>query len=345
MAHFVGVYSGLPDPDLDALTVLYVDAAGNGQVGLWGYVDTATGQACDVRLVSGKGKVAPAGRLGTRVMRYSLAGVADGAQIQAFSGSRPFTAPLDVRRSEGDALADQNRTRLSSGDPTHVAQIDGRPVRTLPLTKGFGGYRVIHQMAEVNGLAVHITGGRALLSLEGAKATAEASGASAHFTIDRDGNIAQYVALTLMANAQGPGNRNFISVEMVGMSTGAGACQPMSTKQLATLGKLWEFIYVQYPNPPWSLTTAYAGDKSALTSPTVGRVSRAMAEELAGLGRAPGTAQTTNECVGSRGLSCHFWLEMAPKPCPGVGIMGQLPQILGYDEVRVSGDEPLRLPA
>ncbi|MFO1328892.1 MAG: peptidoglycan recognition family protein [Rubrivivax sp.] len=343
MAHFVGIYSGIPDPDLDALSDLYVDAAGNGRVGLWGYIDTSTGKACDLRVVSGSGRVAAAGKLGGAVMAFSLAGVSDGAQIQAFSGARPFTAPLTVRRGEGGSLADQNATRLASGDPLHVAQIDGRPVRTIPLTRGFGGYQVIHQLAEVNGLAVHITGG--LLSLQGAKNTAESSGASAHFTIDREGNIAQYVALTLMANAQGPGNRNYISVEMVGQGTNDGACQLMSTKQIATLSKLWEFVYVNYPNPPWSLATVYGGDKSALTSPTVGRVSRAMAEELVSLGRAPASAATVNECIASRGLSCHFWLDMAKKPCPGVGIMGQLPQVLGYDEVRVAGDEKLRIPA
>lgn len=343
MAHFVGIYSGLPDPDLDALSELAVDAAGNGRVGLWGYIDTSTGKACDVRVVSGRGQVATAGKLGGQVMSFSLAGVADGAQIQAFSGNRPFTAPLTVRRSEGPTLAAVNASRLASGNPQHVAHVDGRPVRTLALSKGFGGYQAIHQMAEVNGLAVHITGG--LLSLQGAKTTAESSGASAHFTIDRDGNIAQHVALTLMANAQGPGNKNYISVEMVGKGTNTGACQLMSTRQLATLGKLWEFIYVNFPNPPWQLATVYGGDKSALTSPKVGRVSRAMAAELVSRGRAPAMATSVNECIASRGLSCHFWLDMAKKPCPGVGIMGQLPQVLGYDEVRVAGDEDLRIPA
>lgn len=341
MAHFVGIYSGSPDPDLDALAELSVDAAGNGRVGLWGFIDTATGKACDLKVVSGMGKVAAGGKLGERVLSFSLAGVSDGAQIQAFSGSRPFTGPLTVRRREGSALGAMNASRLASGNPQHVAHIDGRPVKTLALAKGFGGYQAIHQMAEVNGLAVHITGG--LLSLQGAKSTAEASGASAHFTIDRDGNIAQHVALTLMANAQGPGNRNYISVEMVGKGTNTGACQLMSTRQLATLGKLWEFIYVNYPNPPWQLATVFGGDKSALTSPKVGRVSKAMAEELVSRGRSPGLAASVHECIASRGLSCHFWLDMAKKPCPGVGIMGQLPQVLGYAEVRVAGDEDLRL--
>lgn len=343
MAHFVGIYSGIPNPDLDALSELYVDAAGNGRVGLWGYIDTARGKACEVRVVGGKGTVSPGGKLGDRVLTFALAGMGDGAQIQAFSGARPFTAPLTCRRSEGGSLADQNLSRLASGDPAHVAYIDGRPVKTLALTKGFGGFKTINQLAEVNGLAVHITGG--LLSLQGAKVTAESSGASAHFTIDREGNIAQYVALTLMANAQGPGNKNYLSVEMVGVGTNTGACQLMSSKQLATLAKLWEFVYVHFPNPPWRLSTVFGGDKSALTSPLVGRVSKAMAEELVAQGAALAAASSVNECIASRGLSCHFWLDMARKPCPGVGIMGQLPQVLGYDEVRVKGDEALRIAA
>lgn len=343
MAHFVGIFSGIPDPDLDALTELFVDSGGNGQVGLWGFIDTSTGKACDLRVVKGKGKTTAGGKLGSRVMVFSLAGLDDGAQIQAFSGSRPFTTALTVRRNEGTSLAAQNASRLGSGDPQHVAQIDGRPVRTIPLSKGFGGFQTIHQMAEVNGLAVHITGG--LLSLESEKPTAEASGASAHFMIDREGQIAQYVALTLMANAQGPGNKNYISVEMVGKGTNTGACQLMSTKQLATLRKLWEFIYINYPNPTWSLGTVFGGDKSALTSPTVGRISKAMAGELVSRGISPSAANSVNECIASRGLSCHYWLDMAKKPCPGVGIMGQLPQLLGFDEVRVKGDEDLRIPA
>lgn len=343
MAHFVGIFSGPPDPDLDALTEIYVDRAGNGRVGLWGYIDSATGKACEVRVVSGSGKVSATGKVGERTLGFGLAGISEGAQIQAFSGTLPFTAPLPVRRSEAGTLADQNASRLVSGNPVHVAHIDGRPVKTLALTKGFGGFQAIHQLADVNGLAVHITGG--LLSLQGAKSTAESSGASAHFTIDREGNIAQYVALTLMANAQGPGNKNYISVEMVGKATNTGACQLMSTKQLATLTKLWEFIYLSYPNPPWSLATVYGGDKSALTSPLVGRVSKAMAEELVSRGIAPAAANSVNQCIASRGLSCHFWLDMAKKPCPGVGIMGQLPQVLGYDEVRVNGDSDLRIAA
>ena len=44
-------------------------------------------------------------------------------------------------------------------------------------------------------------------------------------------------------------------------------------------------------------------------------------------------------CIDSYGLSCHYWLDTAVKPCPGVGIMGQLPQVLGQpDRVAVAGD-------
>lgn len=343
MAHFVGIFSGIPNPDVDALEVVYVDARGNGQVGLWGPVDTATGKACDVRVVMGKGKVTVAGKLGDRVLKFGLAGFSDDAAIQAFSGTRPFTAPLSVRRSEAGTLAQQNATLLRSGDPDHVAYIDGRPVQTYPVTRGFGGYQTIHQMAEVNGLAVHITGG--LLSLQGAKATADSTGNSAHFTIDRDGKIAQYVALSLMANAQGPGNKNFLSVEMVGKQKGVVTCQLMSVKQLEMLTKLWWYVYGHFPNPIARIATTFVGDKSALTGPKYAKVAKAMGEELVSRGLSDAGRTSVNECVASRGLSCHYWLHMAAKPCPGVGIMGQLPQVLGYNEVRVKGDEDLRIAA
>jgi len=30
----------------------------------------------------------------------------------------------------------------------------------------------------------------------------------------------------------------------------------------------------------------------------------------------------------SQGLSCHHWLDKGSKPCPGLGILGQMPSVL-----------------
>jgi hypothetical protein len=341
MTHFVGIYTGNPDPDLDALTELYVDNAGNGRVGLWGYKDPA-GVICDVKVVSGSGRVTGSANLTGLVRAFELAGLTEGAQIQGFLGLRPFTAPLVVHRSERGDLGARNAARLASGDPRHVAYIDGAPVKTFPLNGGFGGFVTVQQMAEVNGLAVHITGG--LISLAAQKFNAESRGASTHFTIDRDGNIAQYVAMSFMANAQGPGNRNYLSVEMVGRGEPNGACQKMTDKQINTLQKLYNFVYLQFPNPTWSLSSVYVGNKGALMGPGAAKPAQLISEGFVSRGDSSTGVLSVNEVAASRGLSCHYWLEMAAKPCPGAGIMGQLPQILGNPELRVPADAAYILP-
>ena len=64
-----------------------------------------------------------------------------------------------------------------------------------------------------------------------------------------------------------------------------------------------------------------------------------MAKEFEDRGFSKPGAATINECVASCGLSCHYWLATHVKPCPGAAIMGELPQVLGLERVRVAGDE------
>jgi len=66
---------------------------------------------------------------------------------------------------------------------------------------------------------------------------------------------------------------------------------------------------------------------------------REMARSLTAAGCCNGNSESIPTCIDSGGLSCHYWLDNAPKPCPGIGIMGQLPQVVGLPRVRVAGDE------
>jgi hypothetical protein len=334
MAHFVGLYHGVPDPDMDALEVLYVDANGYGRVGLWGFIDTSTGQRCTVKVVKGSGKATPAELKGSQVLAFDVSGLKEGDEIQAFSGSRPFTTVLPVKRRGSGTLEQQNAALLKSGDPLQVCYLDGAPVRVLPLTTGFGGFKHIQQMSSVNGLAVHITAGGG--TLEGLKTTFETRKASTHWGIDRDGKIAQYVATSFMANAQGPGNENFLSVEMFGTASQDGqSCQEMTQSQLATLRKLYQWVYSNFSYPSWNLATVYTGRKAI---GNVAAIYEAYAKAFLDKGCSSAGSGDITTCINSTGLSCHYWLDTYPKTCPGAGIMGQLPEVLGWQRVRVAGD-------
>ena len=337
MAHFVSLIRAVPDPDLDALEVLYLSPDGSGRIGLWGFLDTATNTVCTVKTSDGKGKVKAAEKKGTRVLAFDLSGVSDGATIQAFSGSKPFTEKLSVVRRSAATLAKANEAMLKGGDSQNVCQIGGQPVDVLPLKKGFGNYQHFPQMSAVHGLAVHITtGGNE--SLMGLKTSFE-NGASTHFAIDREGRIAQYIAASYQSQGHGEGNSNYLGVEIVGKAVGV-KCQAMSDKQLVTLRRLWDWVYRTFPRPSWNLSAPYTGTKQ------VGLIAKHyqnMAREFEDRGFSKPGAATINECLNSYGLSCHYWVASHQKPCPGAAIMGQMPQVLGWDRVRIKGDEAFML--
>jgi hypothetical protein len=188
----------------------------------------------------------------------------------------------------------------------------------------------------IRGLSVHVTGG--LAAANAWKGTFESRGASAHFVIDRDGDIVQYVAASIKAQAQGPGNSHFLSVEMVGLGDNSGACQAMTEPQLNKLRELWGWVREQHKGVPNRLAWSYSGSGKALSN-ALTPLFREMAKQLAGMPYCNGHSESIATCIDSWGLSCHFWLDNAVKPCPGIGIIGQLPQVLGHPRVRVAGDE------
>ena len=334
MAHFVSLEKYVPSPD-DDISTLHAAANGSAQAGLWGFKDGTT--ICSVRIVSGTGTATRKETRGSAVQVWSFQGLSGSSKIQAFSGERPFSGVMDVHLAQqASSLGEQNKALLNSSNPHERAFIDGAPMQTVPLSKGIGDYAHAPKMGTVRGLAVHITAG--LGSCKGFKDTFESRQASTHFVIDRSGGMAQYVAASIKAQAQGPGNSHFLSVEMVGNGNNQGACQIMTEAQISNLRKLWAWLRLQFPDVPHRLGWAYSGSRKAL-SPTLTPLYVDMAHALSDLHYCNGDSDSIPNCIDSWGLSCHYWLDNAVKPCPGIGMMGQLPQILGHSRVRVSGDE------
>ena len=254
MSHFVELKLYIPSPE-DDVNFLYAAANGTARIGLWGYKDGNT--VLTVRVVAGPGTATPSELRGSAVQVWAFSGLTAASRIQAFSGIRPFTGVLEVRiAAPGNTLAEQNNALLSGSDAAERLFIGGAPVPAVALEKGIGDYANAPKMGTIRGLAVHITGG--LAAANGWKQVFEQRGVSAHFVIGRSGDIVQYVAASIKAQAEGPGNSHFLSVEMVGLGTNTGACQEMTDVQLAKLRELWGWVRDQNPSIPNRLAWAYS---------------------------------------------------------------------------------------
>jgi hypothetical protein len=341
MAHFVALVRYPPSPE-DDIDVIRIDKAGNAKVGLWGFMDGAT--ECVVK-ITGPGTATPGKQYGKTTQEWTLSGLSDVSLVQAYSGMRPFTGIMKVaKESQEGSLKERNKGRLESESETDRAKINGAYVEAIPLEKGFGNSKVLAAtgMRAIHGLAVHITAGSGKAA--GGKANFEARNASTHFIIDRSGAICQYVACSIMAHAQGPGNPHFLSVEMVGSASGA-SCQSLTDAQIGTGRALWGWVRSAYPGVPNKLARAFKGKKDGgIMGYGADKLYNQMAEKLGDSPLGSGTADSIAECINSMGLSCHWWLDNTVKSCPGIGIMGQLPQILGCaDRIAVEGDSKLML--
>ncbi len=342
MANFVSLGNWIPGPE-DDIEFLYAKSTGYAEVGLWGIWDGST--RATVSVVAGPGTATAGEMRGTNVQVWRFTGLSSASKIQAFSGPRPFTPVLEVRVSPATSgLADENAKLLNGSDPSERAFIRGAFVQAVPLTDthSFGVNMSNWHMETIRGLAVHITGGTS-----SANHVSFGPGGSAHFAIDRSGAIAQYVAASIKAQAQGVlANPHFLSVEMVGVGQDVhgpnpGACQEMTGAQLGRLRELWAWVRAQHPSVPNHLACAYSGAKGVGT--ILMPLYRDMAHALADAHYCI-SSDATPACVDSWGLSCHYWLDTAAKPCPGLGIIGQLPEVFGYPRVRVTGDARFVLP-
>ncbi|NNM73089.1 N-acetylmuramoyl-L-alanine amidase [Enterovirga aerilata] len=336
MAHFVALLRGEPDPDLDALEYLYFSDGGTARVGLWGYWDIWAKRACTVKVVSGPGSAKPSNTYGSAVLAFDLKGLTERSVIQAFSGDSPFSGKLECKRGGAGNLAAENKRRLDSGDPKEVYP----GAKLVPLKAGFGNYMHSPNMVGVNGLAVHITAGPG--KADGFTGNFHTRKVSTHFVIDREGMTAQYVAASLQSQAQGPGNPNFLSVEMVGSQDlkKIQYTEAMTTKQLDALTKLWAWVFITFPAPQWQLAGIYTGHKRNKQGLGMGHGLDSLYPDIGAdfASRYPcaGAQSSINSCINTVGLSCHWWLDTALKSCPGVPMFTQLPQVLGFSEYKLA---------
>lgn len=329
MAHFVALLRGEPDPDIDALEYVYFTSGGVARIGLWGYYDIWAKQDCTVKVVSGPGSAKRSGKYGSRTLAFDLVGLTESSVVQAFSGDKPFSGELPCRPGNANDLVADNEKRMRSGDPRETP--DTLPVKLVPLTAGFGNYKHFPYMVSVNGLAVHITAG-------GGTADSQATNfqtrkVSSHFVIDRAGDIAQYVAASYQSQAQGPGNPNFLSVEMVGRqgTSQIQMSEAMTIRQIETLQKLYAWVYARFPTPKWQLACMFTGKKAGgILGYGIDGLYKEVALDFATRYTNGGTAESINTCINSSGLSCHWWLDTFLKSCPGIPMFMQLPEVLGF---------------
>lgn len=346
MANFVSLQNAVPDSE-DDVEFLYAAADGTARVGLWGFKDGST--AATVQIVAGPGTARPAEYRGPTVQVWAFSGLTADSRIQAFSGTSPFTEVLEVRMAgPAGTLGSQNVALLGGSDLAERASIGGNFVPTVPLERAIGDNAAAPKMGTIRGLSVHVTtGANAPNSL---KNDWEQRGASAHFAIGRGGDIFQYVAASIKAQAQGAGNTHFLSVELVGLGHNDGSCQEMTPAQLMTLRQLWAWVRSQHPRVPNRLARAYSGMGKPLSTKLT-PLFRDMALSLSAMPYCEGDSNVVHECIESMGLSRHYWLDtgiyggkLTAKPCPGIGIIGQLPEVLGQTRVRIAGDADFILP-
>jgi hypothetical protein len=329
MAHFVALLRGEPDPDRDALEYCYFTSGGAARVGLWGFYDIWAKQDCTVKVVSGPGTAKRSNKYGTRTLAFDFVGLTEQSVIQAFSGNNAFSGELQCRPGNSGDLAAENEKRLLSGDSRETPPDIG--VKLVPLKSGFGNYKHFPYMVSVNGLAVHITAGGG--TADSQQGNFQSRGVSTHFVIDRGGNIAQYVAASFQSQAQGPGNPNFLSVEMVGRQGAKNIhmSEALETRQLEKLQQLYDWVFWRFPAPKWQLACMFNGTKAGgILGYGIDALYKEIAEDFATRYTTAGTADSINTCINSVGLSCHWWLDTYLKSCPGIPIFMQLPEVLGF---------------
>ncbi|OAI30121.1 hypothetical protein A1351_09425 [Methylosinus sp. R-45379] len=172
-------------------------------------------------------------------------------------------------------------------------------------------------LVRVHGLAVHCTAGAAgpdcyTVSRYRCVDTWNNNGASAHFAISGNGDVAQFIPTNYIAWAQGPGNDNWISVEVDNDGRA-----PMTINQLTATKLLFQWVCKTFATPRTVATGHLVGD------PGWDDITRAICDASDA-----SVSMSRAETLASRGLSCHRWLQFAGgKPCPGKGILSQLASI------------------
>jgi N-acetylmuramoyl-L-alanine amidase len=239
--------------------------------------------------------------------------------------------------------ASENKDLLLSSDPANVFDStafelgEGRNffIRPARVNKNVG-----RTLTDIFGLSIHTVDsvapnpkfGDVFDSMLGT--WAKSGYVSAHFGIDKDGNLAQFVSQSRIAFAQGdPGDRNWISVEVFTGKLNVATCQTdtLEDAQIETLQVLMNWLNESY-NVPIEIGTAYIGQDKVGIGPS--NVNDYVSVGKAIAAQRPNTRKAVSDLASAsqtRGISCHYWLgpKSHVKACPGLSILTQLPRIVG----------------
>jgi hypothetical protein len=365
MAYFFEAWAGMTKAQADVardsgLSTLPVTAIGAGTFGLWGV--GLGGDPLKIRVRRGAtvvsdGAKAPvklnlllgadaAMRRGSmypeRTRIYQAYGLKPGDEIDAVAtddGHRaagPLTV-TEVSGTAGDVMQDwANKLKANPAYKPSEPFLCAIATPYLALTLGtltpsrLNEKLVGFPMTAVHGLSVHCTAGATRnawgTAINGCVNTwnhnYETSGfvAAAHFAISAEGTIVQFIPTNRIAWAQGnPGDYNWISVEVEN-----DGVKEMLTAQVDATRHLFGWVCATYPVPRrLAMGTLFAQKNDVKYKKDLDAATTAACD-------AAGAPTTTRpfEATFARGLSCHLWLDARnSKPCPGVGILGQMYQI------------------
>lgn len=314
----------------------------SARLGLWG--GGPDGKPLQVKVyrnaaVVSEGKAAPV-KLArasddptNHIQVYLIAGLKDGDKIVGvLADETPYTAAVQVRELTGAAndIIEAWARANAAGEPYSNRTLYPQAVPYLALEDAKRGIKMEKlkarciggPLSDVNGLAVHATGGfdtRSAFQMArfGCVDVWNGNGASAHFGIAGDGTVVQFIPASFIANSQlSPGNSHWISVEIDNDGKAA-----MNDKQL-TAAKALFFWVCNIFGVAIQVATGCLYPKT----PHFDKVTKAVCAEA-------GAATTTDtfEAVMSEGVSCHWWLEgnktAKSHACPGTSIISQLAQI------------------
>lgn len=359
MAHLFEAWLGMTKQqavtaaDADAISTLPISAAGVGVFGIWGGDGSANW--LNIKVYRGSAVVSEGPKPAVPVTRlleypadwiriYQATGLKPGDEIYGMTAAgQRYTMALKVEQVSGKAAeVMQDWAKKLAADPGYKPtekELCPLAVPYLALTKGKQAPIKLRDefvggpLSAVHGLSVHTTGAGGWrdafdTAIHGCVNTWHANKddpaknflASTHFCISSDGVIVQIVPANRQAFAQGtPGDNSWISVEIDNNGT-----SEMTAAELTAVQRLFGWVCGTYPVPPkLAMGTLYYKKGE----PPWKKAHDEITTKVCAAAGAP-TTTTPFEAAFKRGLSCHYWLDARNgKVCPGVGILGQMPDI------------------
>jgi hypothetical protein len=177
-------------------------------------------------------------------------------------------------------------------------------------------------MNQVLGLCIHTTGGNASRkdhqTVNGTVKlwNARPGKVSAHLAIAPSGTLIQIVPTNRIAYAQGEASPRYISVEIE-----TADMKAMNAVQLITVQGLFKWVVNTF-GVPKALATGFVGKNlEGAFAVDAKRAFDPITKDIC--------SETTTDlrvAATSKGLTCHYWVSPT-KPCPGSGMLRQMPDI------------------